>query len=163
MKELFYTQEVLEHQQLVLRHKRMQFLFCTAAWLVLTVAVCLLLTRGNEGLCTLVNGFGSGAYFCWLLYFCTYAYKKEKARERLIKEILTGRRTLVTGVITDFETENTGLETEYLLYLMPEDSSQKRRMYRLSGRCGADPQHLTGVKLVLDVYGDRVVGIEVAA
>lgn len=163
MKELFYTQEVLEHQQLVLRHKRVQFLFCTAAWLVLTVAVCLLLDRENEGLCTLINGLGSGAYFCWLLYFCTYDYKKEKACQRLIKEILTGKRTLVTGVITDFETENTGLETEYLLYLMPEDSSQKRRMYRLSGRCGADPQHLTGVKLVLDVYGDRVVGIEVAA
>lgn len=163
MKKIFFTQEELDRQKLVLRRKKMQFLICTGIWLLLTVTACLLLNRENQGVCTWINGLGSGIYFCWLLYFCTYGYKKEKVYARLTQEILTGRRTRIVAVITKVETENTGLETEYLLHLIPEDPSWKLRVYRLSSRHCVDPHGLIGVKLMLDVYQNRIAGIEVAA
>jgi len=161
MKQMLYTQPLLEQQRRTLRKKKAQLWIVTAVWILLTVAVFLLLTRENQIVCTLINGLASGAYFSWLLYFLTFDYKKEREYARLIQETLSGRKKTVTGVVKAIETEENPLEKEYLIYFEQCDPEKGLRMYRLSGRENVQPEQWKGASLLLYVYQDRIAGIEV--
>ena len=162
MKQMFYTQSARERQQRVLRKKRELLCGVTVTWALLSAVVFLLLTRENQFICTLTSGMISGIYFCWLLYFITYDYKKERDYASLIQESMSGRIKTVTGVVKAVEAEETPLGKEYRICFSQEDLEKDVRTYWLSGRENVEAQQWEGAALTLYVYQDRVAGFEVA-
>lgn len=159
MRRQFYTPQTVEEQRVRIRRKKGQLAAVTAASAAVLAAVCLLQDRDTRTVAAVVNGLTSAAYLSYLLYFFSYAFKKEKAYGELAERLLAGGAGRVCGTVTGCALREESLEPVYRVELEPEDGTG-RREYSLSPRTGFDPGPLAGRRAALYVRMGYVVGVE---